>query len=87
MLERAPAIGYVEEHPTPEIFEAAVRMDLEGIVAKRKTDPYGANVEWIKVKRSITEIPAVQPEEIEGCLLRSFRGGTLARRTRGRVRP
>jgi ATP-dependent DNA ligase len=32
------------------LFEAAQRLDLEGIVAKRKTDPYAAGVTWYKIK-------------------------------------
>jgi ATP-dependent DNA ligase len=29
-----------------DMFAAAERLDLEGIVAKRKADPYGARVTW-----------------------------------------
>jgi bifunctional non-homologous end joining protein LigD len=32
------------------LFEAAQRLDLEGIVAKRKADPYDARVTWYKIK-------------------------------------
>lgn len=32
------------------LFEAAQRLDLEGIVAKRKADGYGADVIWYKIK-------------------------------------
>jgi bifunctional non-homologous end joining protein LigD len=32
------------------LFEAAQRLDLEGIVAKRKADPYEAGVTWYKIK-------------------------------------
>jgi bifunctional non-homologous end joining protein LigD len=32
------------------LFEAVQRLDLEGIVAKRKTDPYGPETTWYKVK-------------------------------------
>lgn len=49
-LVRDTPIGFVESHAEPELFEAAVRMDLEGIVAKRARDPYSAESEWIKVK-------------------------------------
>ncbi len=33
-----------------ELFEAACRLDLEGIVGKRKADPYGSETPWYKVK-------------------------------------
>jgi ATP-dependent DNA ligase len=33
-----------------ELFEAACRLDLEGIVAKRKTDPYADRAPWYKIK-------------------------------------
>jgi bifunctional non-homologous end joining protein LigD len=39
----------VEEHGR-ELFEAAQRLDLEGIVAKRKADPYSPQTVWYKVK-------------------------------------
>jgi bifunctional non-homologous end joining protein LigD len=32
------------------LFEAAQRLDLEGIVAKRRGDPYAADVTWLKIK-------------------------------------
>jgi bifunctional non-homologous end joining protein LigD len=38
-----------EEHGS-ELLEAACRLDLEGIVAKRKSDPYGAETPWYKIK-------------------------------------
>lgn len=33
-----------------DLYAAAERLDLEGIVAKRKTDTYGANTVWYKIK-------------------------------------
>ena len=39
----------VEEHGR-ELFEAAQRLDLEGIVAKRKRDPYTGQTSRYKVK-------------------------------------
>jgi bifunctional non-homologous end joining protein LigD len=33
-----------------ELFEAACGLDLEGIVAKRKADPYGPRTAWYKFK-------------------------------------
>jgi ATP-dependent DNA ligase len=32
------------------LFEAVQRLDLEGILAKRKADPYRAGVTWLKIK-------------------------------------
>jgi bifunctional non-homologous end joining protein LigD len=39
----------VEEHGR-ELYEAAQRLDLEGIVAKRKADPYSPQTIWYKIK-------------------------------------
>lgn len=50
ILARQRVIGYVGEHDTPELFDAAVRLDLEGIVAKRLADVYGPETEWVKIK-------------------------------------
>jgi ATP-dependent DNA ligase len=33
-----------------DLFAAAERLDLEGIVAKRKADPYGPETVWYKIK-------------------------------------
>jgi bifunctional non-homologous end joining protein LigD len=33
-----------------ELFQAACRLELEGIVAKRKTDPYRPEIQWCKIK-------------------------------------
>ena len=33
-----------------ELFHAACQLDLEGIVAKRKADPYGSETAWYKIK-------------------------------------
>ena len=45
-LNRLPCF---EEHGR-ELFEAACGLDLEGIVAKRKADPYGPRTIWYKIK-------------------------------------
>lgn len=39
----------VEEHGR-QLYEAAQRLDLQGIVAKRKADPYSPQTVWYKVK-------------------------------------
>ena len=49
VVEGTP-IGYVDHVDDPALFHVARRRDLEGIVAKRRGDPYGADTEWVKVK-------------------------------------
>lgn len=39
----------LEEHGRA-LYQATRRMDLEGVVAKRKSDPYGAQTVWYKVR-------------------------------------
>lgn len=36
-----------------ELFEATCRLDLEGIVAKRRADPYGEQSPWYKIKNPL----------------------------------
>jgi bifunctional non-homologous end joining protein LigD len=50
VLAEQGVIGYVESHAAPALFEATVRLDLEGIVAKRKAAPYSPDAGWVKVK-------------------------------------
>ncbi len=50
LLETNGTIGYVACYREPELFEAAARLDLEGIVAKRARDTYAPDTTWIKVK-------------------------------------
>jgi bifunctional non-homologous end joining protein LigD len=49
LIEGSP-IGYVDYVDTPDLFSLAVAKDLEGIVAKRRSDPYASDALWIKVK-------------------------------------
>lgn len=44
------SIGYVDHVESPHLFTVAVEKDLEGIVAKRRSDPYAVDTEWVKVK-------------------------------------
>jgi len=44
------SIGFVEHTDDPRLYDSATRMDLEGIVAKRRSDPYGPETEWLKIK-------------------------------------
>jgi bifunctional non-homologous end joining protein LigD len=39
----------IDEHGR-ELFEAVCGLDLEGIVAKRKADPYDRQTRWLKIK-------------------------------------
>jgi ATP-dependent DNA ligase len=43
-------VSYVESHCQAALFDAAQRMDLEGVVAKRCDEPYAPDTTWIKVK-------------------------------------
>jgi bifunctional non-homologous end joining protein LigD len=45
-LSRVPCF----EQEGLELFDASCRLDLEGIVAKRKADRYGPDTTWFKVK-------------------------------------
>jgi bifunctional non-homologous end joining protein LigD len=45
-LNRVPCFG----DEGCDLFEAACRLDLEGIVAKRKSDTYGVRTTWYKIK-------------------------------------
>jgi bifunctional non-homologous end joining protein LigD len=44
------SIGYVEHSRDPRLFDSVVQMDLEGIVAKRRSDSYASGTEWLKIK-------------------------------------
>lgn len=50
LLKKVSPIGIVDNHRSPALFEAATRMDLEGVVAKRVDGSYGPDTEWVKVK-------------------------------------
>lgn len=53
MLQRLSAgtpVGYVEHTGDPRLFASAVTMDLEGIIAKRRSDPYAPKTQWFKIK-------------------------------------
>jgi ATP-dependent DNA ligase len=54
-----PLLSRVLTVPTDglALFEAAQRLDLEGMVAKRKADPYSPVVTWYKIKnRAYTRV-------------------------------
>ena len=43
-------IGYVDHVTDPALYAVVSQHDLEGIVAKRRSDPYGLDTRWLKVK-------------------------------------
>jgi bifunctional non-homologous end joining protein LigD len=49
LVARTP-VAYVDHVEDPGLFAAAAARDLEGIVAKRRGDPYGSATEWVKIK-------------------------------------
>lgn len=49
-LVASSPVGYVEHTDDPRLIDAVARMDLEGIVAKRRSDPYSERTEWLKIK-------------------------------------
>jgi bifunctional non-homologous end joining protein LigD len=51
-LTSKTSIGYVEAIDDPRLFDSVTRMDLEGIVAKRRSDPYAPEIEWLKIKHA-----------------------------------
>ncbi|HET6777708.1 MAG TPA: hypothetical protein VFH26_02350 [Gemmatimonadales bacterium] len=53
LVDTAPLykILTLEEHGRA-LFSAIKKMDLEGIVAKRKSDPYAPGTEWYKIKNA-----------------------------------
>ena len=49
LIDPTPA-GYVDHVDNPALYAVVVQRDLEGIVAKRRSDPYGVETVWVKVK-------------------------------------
>jgi bifunctional non-homologous end joining protein LigD len=49
LIEGTP-VGYVDHVENPGLYQVVAQRDMEGIVAKRKGDPYGPATVWIKVK-------------------------------------
>ena len=49
LIEGTP-IGYVDHVEDPGLYQVVAQRDMEGIVAKRKGDPYASDTVWIKVK-------------------------------------
>jgi bifunctional non-homologous end joining protein LigD len=51
-LVASSPIVYTEAVDSPALFHAAAQMDLEGIVAKKRSDPYAPGTVWVKVKHA-----------------------------------
>jgi bifunctional non-homologous end joining protein LigD len=49
-LAARSSVAYVDHVDDPRLFDLTVANDLEGIVAKRRSDPYGLAAQWIKVR-------------------------------------
>ena len=49
IVSRTP-IGFVDSVNDPALFKVVAQRDLEGIVAKRRSDPYDLQTRWVKVK-------------------------------------
>jgi bifunctional non-homologous end joining protein LigD len=61
-----------------DLFDAVQRLDLEGIVAKRKGDPYSAHTTWYKVKnRTYTQGEGRWELIPEACLMPSAPGSLV----------
>jgi len=43
-------VSFIESHSEAELFDVVSGMDLEGVVAKRRGEPYTPQARWIKVK-------------------------------------
>jgi hypothetical protein len=65
-----------------DLFAAVQRLDLEGIVAKRKADPYEAGVTWYKIKnQAFTQMEGRgEPFDDPAWLFEPKYDGYLARR-------
>jgi bifunctional non-homologous end joining protein LigD len=49
-LVASTPIGFVDHVTDPSLYSVVAQRDLEGIVAKRRTDPYRVGTPWVKVK-------------------------------------
>jgi len=51
LVDHTP-IGYVDHVDDPGLFAVVAKRDMEGIVAKRRGDPYAPGTQWVKVKHA-----------------------------------
>lgn len=49
-ITNATAIGCLFDSADPALLERTLAADLEGVVAKRRSDPYAQDAVWVKVK-------------------------------------
>lgn len=47
---KSSPIAVVDSTTDARLFDVAAKMDLEGVVAKRRNDPYAPDTPWVKVK-------------------------------------
>jgi ATP-dependent DNA ligase len=50
LVRRRSWVSFIESHTESELFDVVTGLDLEGIVAKRRDDPYAPQTRWVKVK-------------------------------------
>jgi len=50
LVRRATWVSFIESHTDAELFDVVTGLDLEGVVAKRRDDPYAPQTRWVKVK-------------------------------------
>src|SRR5438067_781791 len=50
LLRRRTWVSFIESHTEAELFDVVTGLDLEGVVAKRRDDPYVPQTRWVKVK-------------------------------------
>jgi len=50
LVRRSTWASFVESQSEAELFDVVSGLDLEGIVAKRRDEPYSPDTRWVKVK-------------------------------------
>lgn len=43
-------VSFIDSHAEAELFDVVSNLDLEGVVAKRRDEPYAPQTRWVKVK-------------------------------------
>ena len=50
LVRRRTWVSFIESHAEAELFDVVTGLDLEGVVVKRRDDPYAPQTRWVKVK-------------------------------------
>jgi len=50
LVRRRTWVSFLESHSDASLFRVVSDLDLEGVVAKRRDEPYAPQTQWIKVK-------------------------------------